>query len=104
MKITKPNGTTVNQVTWQKPEVWMIDGYKCYMYQSSNQWLNWRALKVKRPDGSILDTDIAYKTNISTSKAKAIEWLKTKIEWEKKTPEERTSWIEENSPPQDCLW
>jgi len=97
MIVTKPDGTKVKQVTWQKPEVWSHQGYKCHMYQSSNQWLNWRCLKIVRPDGSVVpeaQVSYGYKSNISPSRSEAQEYLKQQIAWDLTPEAERQAHLE----------
>ena len=91
----------LNNITWQKPECWTHKGYKCYVYQSSNEYLNWRLLEMVRPDGTQAnDPNIpSRKThhtpyNISASRKQAQEWLKQKIAWDQKSDDEKKTIIE----------
>lgn len=107
MKLRSNRKIEPDNVTWQNPQVWVVDGHKCYMYQSANQWLNWRVLKIEAPDGSIInDPDIPYKTNISPKRKNAEDWLRRKIEWHNKTDAEKSAWLKANANarPENLLW
>ena len=87
----------VQNITWQRPQVWIVEGCKCYMYQSSNEYLNWRALKIEDASGSTLQ-GIAYKSNISPRESFAREWLGQQIRWAKMSQAERDEFVRQNSP------
>lgn len=94
-----------NWITWQNPEVWTHKGYKCYMYQSYNEYLNYRLLKMIRPDGSeVIDPVIPLKNNISSSAKRTQEWLREKINWDMKSDEEKAKITEKYNKSQQFLF
>lgn len=83
-----PNWKSI-QVTWQRPEVWTHQGYKFWMYQSSNGFLLWRCLKAIKPNGSPFQMTMQFKTNIANSRKKAQEYLRSQVTYDQLTAEEK---------------
>ena len=88
----------VTWISWHKPQVWTHNGYKFYMYQSENVYLNYRLLRMVRSDGSeVIDEYVPLKRNISPSAKRTQEYLKMYVAWDNKSVEEKASIIEANN-------